>query len=47
VEPNKTLHDYASEGDVEGIQRLLKQGKDVNEKVHSEYYLFEKVKVML
>jgi hypothetical protein len=29
----KTLHDCASEGDVEGVQRLLKQGKDINERV--------------
>jgi hypothetical protein len=34
AEPNQTLHAYAREGDVDGIQRLLNLGKDVNEKVH-------------
>jgi hypothetical protein len=29
----KTLHDYASEGDIEGVQRLLNQGADVNKRV--------------
>jgi hypothetical protein len=33
TEPNKVLHDYAKEGDVERVQRMLDQGKDVNEKV--------------
>jgi hypothetical protein len=33
AESNKTLHDYVREGDVEGIQRLLNQGKNVNETV--------------
>jgi hypothetical protein len=32
-EPNETLHelhDYARRGDIEGVQRLLNQGEDIN-----------------
>jgi hypothetical protein len=36
---NGTLHAYATEGDIEGIQRLLDQGKDVNQTVRCFFFV--------
>jgi hypothetical protein len=39
-EPEKTLHDFARAGDIEGVQRLLDQGHDINEMVCTLMNLF-------